>query len=536
MCSGSGNFLGAKNHINAASLRAELTGVLGEVLGNGHGANQPRLDKIRHIIQPLFQAMPKNTHGKISAPIMRYVVRRYFSQGHAWIVKGFEPHADPVNVSSLDENILQSKAPGYIRSLLEEQFARDGFSVNDVVAMVASLERLAFDEVMKGVELAFWLNSVETTSTFDRVTMEELLASYLIIEMLEGKDDKEQHKFDKENIEARYPNWNDAHIFLMDVAGSDDFARMPTSNPFKAHEQFEFEDIIRLTERVSEEVGPWSSYECHDMKNLLSALDVHETGRVKLADFYQATVNGAWQFLEPSDYLRHNGALDESSSYLGPQVMIANYITGMSNCITSAPYYAICCLNECDVVFQHLEGALLKPKASADEIIRVLEAMPQSPNVTASHRAKLEEVDRHHDGKIPLHGRLLALWLHFVFPRECPYPHMANTLNPKTQAQWRDEVGEEAEAVSEEEVLQHVNSVHAKLEVSPDAGEELWSLEEVLMPESTLSDHDTPLIKLLSIATQVVIVAVFASFIIQEITKMSRSVSSSAKKGIEYDV
>jgi hypothetical protein len=408
--------------------------------------------------------------------------------------------------------------------------------MNDVVAMVAALERLAFDEVMKGVELAFWLNSVSTTATFSKDTMEELLASYLIIEMLEGNENKEQHKADKEEIKIRYPNWNDAHTFLMDIAGSDDFHRMTTSNPFKMQEEYQFEDIIRMTERVSEEFGPWSSYECHDMKNILSERDVHGTGRVKLIDFYKASEDGAWQFLEPSQMLRQNGALDESSSYLGPQVMIANYITGMSNCITSAPYYAICCLNECDVIFQHLEGQLLKPKATAAEVIEVIENMPQSPEISDSQRTKLEAVAQHHSGLIPIHGRLLAQWLHFVFPRECPYPHMARTLDPKTQAQWREKVGEEGEAVSAEEVAQHNQAEFSKREASPDAGEEMWTLEEVLMPETTISDHESSsMSKFFTLAAQIGILGAFAGVAIKEVVKVTRTSTHTLKAHV-YDV
>merc|ERR1719261_1322957 len=98
-------------------------------------------------------------------------------------------------------------------------------------------------------------------------------------------------------------------------------------------------------------------------------MDPLATGRVKLANFYQYSKDGAWQFLEPSAQLRLQGALDESSTWLGPQVMIANYLTSMSNCITSAPYYSICCLNECDHVFQRLESRIAAPTATAEQIM-----------------------------------------------------------------------------------------------------------------------------------------------------------------------
>merc|ERR1719301_361170 len=102
-----------------------------------------------------------------------------------------------------------------------------------------------------------------------------------------------------------------------------------------------------------------------------------------MADFYGNSKNGAWQFLEPAEQLRHAGALDESSAWLGPQVMIPNYINSLSNCITSAPYYSICCLNECDQVFQQLEARIAAPSATASQIIRSLESSTNAPNISA---------------------------------------------------------------------------------------------------------------------------------------------------------
>merc|ERR1719217_1651875 len=85
-CEGQG-FLSQKP---ANSIRAELKGVLDEVLGQGHGVARSRLAKIRSTLEPLFRSLPKNNQGRMSGPVMRYAVRRYFSQEHAWIVKGFE--------------------------------------------------------------------------------------------------------------------------------------------------------------------------------------------------------------------------------------------------------------------------------------------------------------------------------------------------------------------------------------------------------------------------------------------------------------
>merc|ERR1719161_377839 len=278
------------------------------------------------------------------------------------------------------------------------------------------MERLMFDEVVASVELAFQLNSKAFIEKMSRADLMEVLSSYLITEMLEGTDDRVQHKLDKEHIRERYPNWDTTYLFLVDVVSSDIFSRRNSVNPFTGAETFNFEDATRMAELVSEQFGPWSNHECHEMRDLLTEYDVHHTGRVRVADFYRSTAEGAWQFLEPTQFLRQNGALDESSAYLGPQVIISNYIAGMSNCITSAPYYSICCLNDCDQVFQHLEALIPAPIATTSQIVDALNSLPQAPALTDKLRAWLDEIAAVHYGEVPIHGRLLSQWLHFVFP------------------------------------------------------------------------------------------------------------------------
>merc|ERR1719254_383876 len=49
--------------------------------------------------------------------------------------------------------------------------------------------------------------------------------------------------------------------------------------------------------------------------------------------------------------------------------------------------------------------------------------------VTRTLSSQLEEIANAHDGKVPLHGRLFAQWLHYVFPRDCPFPHKSGTAS-----------------------------------------------------------------------------------------------------------
>jgi hypothetical protein len=353
--------------------------------------------------------------------------------------------------------------------------------------------------------------------------------------MFDGSTDKKQHNFDKKYINLRYPHWDTSYLFLTDIAGSDTFQRSSSSNPFIEDQKFDFQDLVRMGERVSEEFGPWSDHECHDMKDLLMERDVHGSGRVKLADFYRKSKDGAWQFTEQSEYLRQLGALDESSPSLGPQVLIPNYITGMSNCITSAPYYSICCLNECDQIYQNLEAVVPSSKASPAQIIKAVETMPHAVEVSAPLRAKLDEVAEFHNGNVPLHGRLVAQWLHFAFPNECPYPHESGTISPKTPSEWRAERGDSADSVSDDEVNQIMELDAAFHPVSAEAAlKGSWRHTESLLMASTASDeNDYVWPQRLRILAQLCMVL---SCVAAVCSQFSRVIVPSKKKAMEYDV
>merc|ERR1719383_516752 len=60
-----------------------------------------------------------------------------------------------------------------------------------------------------------------------------------------------------------------------------------------------------------------------------------------------------------------------------------------------------------------------------------------NPTLSKAILDKLQELADHHGGKVPIHGRLFAQWLHIVFPRECPYPHVSGTIQPKTSKEWK---------------------------------------------------------------------------------------------------
>merc|ERR1719277_2780124 len=59
-----------------------------------------------------------------------------------------------------------------------------------------------------------------------------------------------------------------------------------------------------------------------------------------------------------------------------------------------------------------------------------------APHISASLRRQLEEIASAHGGQVPIHGRLFAQWLHYAFPRECPFPHKTGAVSARTPVEF----------------------------------------------------------------------------------------------------
>merc|ERR1719410_3048708 len=267
-------------------------------------------------------------------------------------------------------------------------------------------------------------------------------------------------------------------------------------------EAYSFHEIMSVVEQVSERFGRFQNQECVDLKELLVKLEgSHGSGRVRLGDFYSGQ---DFHFSESVDYLRQLGALDESNKE-NLQVIIPNYLNAPSNCIASSAYYGVCCIDECEEFVSELERKLQAPTASPAEVAAVvhmqpahLQAASAARNTTLSKAIleKLQEVADHHGGRVPIHGRLFAQWLHIVYPRECPYPHVSGTIQPKTAKEWKAS-GKTVNALQEEK--QQYIEVASRLKEAPrrqtttEAAESasalddlcttMWTLEEELVDE-----------------------------------------------------
>merc|ERR1712228_576104 len=84
-------------------------------------------------------------------------------------------------------------------------------------------------------------------------------------------------------------------------------------------------------------------------------------------------------------------------------------------------------------------------------IVRMIPSatVPSNRTLPAWLLRRLDQIADHHYGYIPLHGRLFKQWLHYAYPRECKFPHIAGTIMWKRPDDW-DEQNMTTEASKEE--------------------------------------------------------------------------------------
>merc|ERR1719469_313195 len=98
------------------------------------------------------------------------------------------------------------------------------------------------------------------------------------------------------------------------------------------------------------------------------------TGRVLLSTFYTQALAGAQEFAESVEYLRNQGALDETNPN-APSVVIPNYINSQTNCLAGSDFYSVCCINECEGLLGHLEQQITTPSAPSARIADVVSSL-----------------------------------------------------------------------------------------------------------------------------------------------------------------
>jgi len=457
----------------------ELEGAFGAAMRRNVEARVPQLEEA---MSPTFRALPKLPSDRLSPGGARYLLHRWFVSRHNWYVFGFDNGGqswDKVSPSAA----FAPHGDSRVQSIFGRHVGSRGLSLRETVLLAATLECLVEQDVTKRLRLAYKVIGVDRQAATPKEEDIEAVVDAFMVMYVRGLHTKVKKKDVLPFVPADsgwFNFWPETRKWLREVR-EDVVSRHPKS-------RVSFETTSRVVQDVARRYGDRAHNECLDMKRNLMQYERGSAGRVALHELYTSTTNDTWQYAEHTDYLRDVGALDEADSRR-PSIIIPNYIHSPSNCGAATVYYSICCINECEPLLAHIEEQVAAPDATPAQLADIVRQLP-SPTVAAPRDLhaglveRLEAIAAVHRGRVPLHGRLFAQWLHNVYPHECPFPHLFGTTRPLDPHSWMRTTGKHI-MVTDEDVEECSFQAAAESPVSDDVQAEAglvapWQPEEEL--------------------------------------------------------
>jgi len=414
------------------NLLDELERVLG---GSRREAAAARAASFEDAMRPIFRSLPKSVGERLPTGGVRYLLHRMFVERHGWFVEGLMSRGEAWNVSS-PAAFFAEHAGVETEGIFERRLGGEGLTLHEVAVFAATLESLVHEETLERLHAAFRVLRLDTQeSSASEQDVERVVDTYMIMLLLGMNHTIVTPSLvgrTWEHIDSIYPAWPETQKWVREIR-----KEVVTANP---ESRTSFSTTTQVLEEVANRYGRWQDTECIALKQDLMKYEHGETGRVLLKDFYHAALNGSFQYTESKEYLREHGILDESNP-VQPSVIISNYVNGPSNCLASSKFYSVCCISECEALLKPLEQHIAAPDAAPAEIIELVQRLP-SASVDAPRKLsgtlvrRLDEIAEHHGGRVPLHGRLFAQWMHHAYPRECPFPHASGTVQVSSRREF----------------------------------------------------------------------------------------------------
>jgi len=454
-----------------------------ELVEADHGA----LDTIERALAPMYATLPRNSNGKLGHATVCYALHRYFVQHHGWFINGMSPDGSGWNGSST-ATPMQERAPAHVQDLLERHLGSRGLSLRELAALASLLHNQVSQEYLGRSDRAYRMTGAPIEGRANEQQFTKAITIWMTMLIIGPRTDRvtnEQILGAETRIGRFFPHWDDLLLWVQDVRQSVAYTQRGRQNSFVGG-SLPLEAMHHVASAVQRRYGRWHDSLCVDMKSeLLELEDTRSSGRVSLGAFYGGKSGDKdWRFTESVDYLRQVGALDESDPKR-LRVIVPNYLSGPNNCIDASELHTYCCKDECWELMAEVERGIAAPMGGPGDIAKIVSQIPsdtvEAPrNLTSELMSKLADVASRHGGRVPLHGRLFAQWMHHAFPNECSHPHVSGTTAPKTSSAFKKSGGNVS--VTAEERDQHM-AAHAPLQKLQEGEVEslLWSEEEELL-------------------------------------------------------
>lgn len=504
-------------HTEVSAKSVEMA-LLSEVSGLADIAQLQSLRGIEESLAPMYTSLPKNSRGKLEPATVRHALHRYFMQRHGWYVNGLGSLNDTSGASS-STTVLKDRAPAFIQKIFEERLHDTGLDHHDLAVFAATLTDLIHKEVSGILTSLYSALGLPTTGSLPE--NEYLMAhrAYLVTYLSGGEAEitsRQQLPIALHDWRDRYSAWDDTFLWSMDLMHTIDYSHQSLRNPFVPLQR-SFDQQVSLLQDLGHRLGTFQNLDCHRLKDMLVDMEDVGTGRVPLSRFYRDGLAGKYEFTESVEYLRHVGALDDRDPKR-MSVVIPNYIQSQSNCLAGSSFYSVCCLDECEGLLGSLEREIRASTAAPSQIAAVISGLPSdtvhSPrNLSVALITRLDEIAHVHGGRVPLHGRLFAQWMHHAYPRECRFPHAIGIVNRISPDAWMDIMDFTAVA-SDEDMKSHVSYDEHGIMTGALKAEALpWSMAEELIAGHTRQSGGSLLSMMPSLRTAAAL-AFAASFVV----------------------
>eukprot|EP00933_Yihiella_yeosuensis_P004513 TRINITY_DN108888_c0_g1_i1.p1 TRINITY_DN108888_c0_g1~~TRINITY_DN108888_c0_g1_i1.p1 ORF type:complete len:620 (-),score=112.20 TRINITY_DN108888_c0_g1_i1:98-1798(-) len=487
--------------VDVAAFQAEIRNAVGEALGCGGQVAEAELKALEESLRPMFRTLPKNSYDRLERRSLRHLAQRYFSQKSSLVLRGFESSRPVTDSKWGAAEVLSQQVPGFVESVLESRHVQEqGFDLRDAAILVATLEQLIFDGESSLLEKVYREVGLDPHGeALDSADIRRMLEDYMVHWMMGEDAEGIQILLGNRTLLATlFPHWDQLVAFAHGQIKALDFERINQPRAaLSSHghaggnalsSRYSFDDVHSVVGGITESFGSFWEGECSTMKQQLVEMDTLRTGRVPLKKFYGTGLDADWRFGESEEYLRELGALDETGAG-GKQVIIPNYIQAASNCIVTTSHYMVCCTNDCNSIISEIELAVASPTARPETLIGLVGNMTSmtsfndeaTPSLDSTLRAQLQGIADAHGGEVPIHGRLFMQWLHYAFPRECPFPHKSGTVASLAPLEFGGNY-----VASKEEMMAHQVSNSSDLDFNITATKEelqwmsQWSEEEEL--------------------------------------------------------
>jgi len=378
------------------------------------------LSDVESMLATSFSALPQ-TEGRIGQRAALHLMDKFFHSNLAWSLSGLQLTSD--HTQSLEHvAILQQKAPKLAKVVAKSQERQPGLSLPETAAFVAVLKRMMMRESRIVLKAAWRLHNHSASAELSLEDTQEVLQSCMILlhdwstnmlddEALKAGPTPAMHAAFARQLEKSRnstDNWENIKAYVLEKS-----KKLPAP--------FNYQAVLVAFFDIFEGFGQWQNNDCIDMRTHLRSLDKTGSGRVPLKSFYAVEDGSKYWFSESPKHLHKLGMLDNTDR-ASPSVLIANYVEGPTSCLSNNPLFSACCINGCTGLTNQIEAAVKAPTATAATMLSAVANISEVRAVPISLARRLEKMEENGGGKIHLHGRLFAQWMHYLEPYRCAFP------------------------------------------------------------------------------------------------------------------